>query len=78
MSHYVGTKTACEAYSEKVSNRLQLNGERTAYWSDVRRHPAKSLFRVAAHRSITPDEGANLKLVETLTPDWNEIDPSEV
>jgi len=74
MSHYVGTKTACEAYSEKVGNQLQLNGNRTARWSDVRRHPAKSLFSVIAHASITPDEGANLKLVETLTPDWNETD----
>jgi hypothetical protein len=78
MSHYVGTKSSCEAYNEKVSNQLGFTGSITARWSDVNRHPAKSLFRVAAHRSITPDEGANLKLVETLTPDWNEIDPSEV
>jgi len=78
MSHYIGKKSACEAYDAKVSNRLQLNGERAAYWSDVRRHPAKSLFSVIAHASITPDEGSSLKLFETLTPDWNETDPSEV
>ena len=70
MSHYTGKKSACEAYSEKVGSHLQLNGERTAYWSDVRRHPAKSLFSVIAHASITPDEGSGLKLVDTLTDDW--------
>ena len=76
MSHYVGTKTACEAYNEKVSNQLGFKGSITARWSDVRRHPAKSLFSVIAHASITPDEGSSLKLVETLTPDWNEADHS--
>ena len=74
MSHYVGTKTSCEAYSEKVGSQLQLNGNRTSRWSDIRRHPAKSLFSVVAHARITPDEGASLKLVETLTPDWNETE----
>ena len=78
MSHYIGTKTACEAYDTKVSNQLGFKGSLTSRWSDVRRHPAKSLFSVIAHASITPDEGSSLKLVETLTPDWNEIDPSEV
>ena len=73
MSHYIGKKSACEAYSEKVGGKLQLNGNRTARWSDVRRHPAKSLFSVIAHARITPDEGSGLKLVETLTPDWNEV-----
>ena len=74
MSHYIGTKTSCEAYDKKVSNQLGFKGSLTSRWSDVRRHPAKSLFSVIAHASITPDEGANLKLVETLTPDWNEIE----
>ena len=78
MSHYVGTKTSCEAYDEKVSNQLGFKGSLTARWSDVRRHPAKSLFSVIAHASITPDEGSGLKLVETLTPDWNEIDLSPI
>ena len=78
MSHYIGTKTACEAYDAKVSNQLGFKGSLTSRWSDVRRHPAKSLFSVIAHARITPDEGSGLKLVETLTPDWNEIDPSEV
>ena len=71
--HYVGTKSSCEDYNEKVSNQLGFKGSITARWSDVRRHPEKSLFSVIAHASITPDEGANLKLVETLTPDWNEV-----
>ena len=74
MSYYIGTKTSCEAYDAKVSNQLGFKGSITARWSDVRRHPAKSLFSVIAHASITPDEGTNLKLVETLTPDWNETD----
>ena len=74
MSYYIGTKSACEAYNKKVGNTLGFNGSITTRWSDVRRHPAKSLFSVIAHASITPDEGANLKLVETLTPDWNETD----
>jgi len=74
MSHYIGKKSACEAYNEKVSNQLGFKGSLTARWSDVRRHPAKSLFSVIAHARITPDEGSGLKLVETLTPDWNEID----
>ena len=78
MSHYTGNKSDCKAYNEKLSNQLGFKGSITARWSDVRRHPAKSLFSVIAHASITPDEGANLKLVETLTPDWNETDPSEV
>ena len=76
MSYYIGKKSACEAYDQKVSETLGFNGSITARWGDVRRHPAKSLFSVIAHASITPDEGANLKLVETLTPDWNEtIEP---
>jgi len=78
MSYYIGTKTACEAYNAKVSDILGFGGSITSSWADVRRHPAKSLFSVIAHASITPDEGSGLKLVETLTPDWNEIDPSEV
>ncbi len=72
MSHYTGKKTACEAYDKKVSNQLGFNGSLTARWSDVRRHPAKSLFSVIAHASITPDEGSGLKLVEQLDDTWNE------
>jgi hypothetical protein len=71
--NYIGKKSDCEAYNEKVSNQLGFKGSLTARWSDVRRHPAKSLFSVIAHARITPDEGSGLKLVETLTPDWNEI-----
>ena len=78
MSYYIGTKTACEAYDAKVSTQLGFKGSLTARWSDVLRHPSKSLFSVIAHASITPDEGANLKLVETLTPDWNEADSSPI
>ena len=70
MSHYIGTKTACEAYDFKVSNQLGFTGSLTARWSDVRRHPSKSLFSVIAHSSITPDESSGLKLVDTLTNDW--------
>lgn len=73
MSHYIGTKSSCQAYDTKVSSQLGFKGSLTSRWSDVRRHPAKSLFSIIAHASITPDEGANLKLVETLTPDWNEV-----
>jgi len=70
MSHYIGTKTSCEAYDVKVSNQLGFTGSLTARWSDVRRHPSKSLFSVIAHASITPDESSGLKLVDTLTDDW--------
>jgi hypothetical protein len=70
MSHYIGKKSACEAYDVKVSNQLGFTGSITARWSDVNRHPAKSLFRVVAHGSIEPEEGAKLKLVDTLTDDW--------
>ena len=76
MSHYIGTKSSCEAYNEKVSNQLGFKGSITARWSDVRRHPAKSLFSVIAHARITPDEGASLRLTQTLTEDWNETDSS--
>lgn len=72
MSHYVGTKSSCEDYDAKVSNQLGFKGSLTARWSDVRRHPAKSLFSVIAHASITPDEGSGLKLVEQLDDTWNE------
>jgi hypothetical protein len=72
MSHYVGTKTSCEAYDKKVSSQLGFKGSLTARWSDVRRHPSKSLFSVIAHASITPDEGSGLKLVEQLDDTWNE------
>jgi hypothetical protein len=68
--HYIGTKTSCEDYDSKVSNQLGFTGSITARWSDVNRHPAKSLFRVVAHKSIEPEEGAKLKLVDTLTDDW--------
>ena len=69
---YIGTKTACEAYNERVTLGLGLTGSVTANWSDVRRHPAKSLFSVIAHARITPDEGSGLKLVEQLDDTWNE------
>jgi len=72
MSYYIGTKTACEAYDKKVSNQLGFKGSLTARWSDVRRHPAKSLFSVIAYAKITPDEGSGLKLVEQLDDTWNE------
>jgi len=72
MAFYIGTKSSCEDYDIKVSNQLGFNGSITASWSDVNRHPAKSLFRVAAHGSITPDESSGLKLVDTLTNDWFE------
>ena len=72
MSHYVGTKSSCEAYNAKVSDILGFEGSITSSWSYVRRHPAKSLFYVIAHASITPDEGAGLKLVEQLDDSWNE------
>ena len=68
--HYIGTKTSCEDYDSKVSNQLGFTGSITARWSDVNRHPAKSLFSVIAHASITPDESSGLKLVDTLTNDW--------
>jgi hypothetical protein len=70
MAFYIGTKSSCEDYDIKVSNQLGFNGSITASWSDVNRHPAKSLFRVVAHGIIEPNEGANLKLVDTLTDDW--------
>ena len=72
MSYYTGTEPACKAYDTKVSNQLGFKGSLTARWSDVRRHPAKSLFSVIAHASITPDEGSGLKLVEQLDDTWNE------
>lgn len=72
MSYYTGKKSACKAYDEKVSNQLGFKGSLTARWSDVRRHPAKSLFSVIAHANITPDEGDGLKLVEKLDDTWNE------
>ena len=72
MSHYIGTKSSCEAYNEKVSNQLGFKSSLTARWSDVRRHPAKSLFSVIAHARITLDEGSGLKLVEQLDDTWNE------
>ena len=72
MSYYIGTKTACEAYNKKVSDTLGFGGSITSSWADVRRHPAKSLFSVIAHASITPDEGSGLKLVEQLDDTWNE------
>ena len=72
MSYYIGTKTACEAYNAKVSDILGFGGSITSSWADVRRHPAKSLFSVIAHASITPDEGSGLKLVEQLDDTWNE------
>ena len=78
MSDYIGTKSACEAYNEKVSTTLGFNGSITARWADVRRHPSKSLFAIIAHSTIAPDEDASLRLTETLTEDWNEIDSSEV
>jgi len=68
--NYIGKKSDCEAYDKKVSNQLGFKGSLTSRWSDVRRHPAKSLFRVVAHASITPDESSGLKLVDTLTDDW--------
>ena len=70
--NYIGKKSDCEAYDKKVSNQLGFKGSLTSRWSDVRRHPAKSLFRVVAHASITPDESSGLKLVDTLTNDWFE------
>ena len=74
MSYYIGTKTACEAYNAKVSDILGFGGSITSSWADVRRHPSKSLFAIIAHSTIAPDEGASLRLTETLTPDWNEIE----
>ena len=70
--NYIGKKSDCEAYNEKVSTQLGFKGSLTAHWSDVRRHPAKSLFSVIAHASITPAEGSGLKLVEQLDDTWNE------
>ena len=74
MKYYIGTKSACEAYDKKVSDNLGFNGSITARWGDVRRHPSKSLFAIIAHSTIAPDEGASLRLTETLTEDWNEIE----
>jgi len=68
--YYTGTKSDCQAYDSKVSNQLGFTGSITARWSDVRRHPSKSLFSVIAHSSITPDESSGLKLIDTLTDDW--------
>ena len=72
MAFYIGNKSDCKAYDIKVSNQLGFKGSLTARWADVRRHPAKSLFSVIAHASITPDEGSGLKLVEQLDDTWNE------
>lgn len=72
MAFYIGTKTACEAYDKKVSNQLGFKGSLTARWSDVRRHPSKSLFSVIAHATI---EAQGLTFKEELTPDWT---PDEI
>jgi hypothetical protein len=72
MAFYIGNKSDCKAYDIKVSNQLGFGGSITTSWADVRRHPAKSLFSVIAHASITPDEGSGLKLVEQLDDTWNE------
>ena len=67
MSYYIGKKSACEAYDQKVSETLGFNGSITARWADVRRHPSKSLFCIIAHPTI---EAEGLTLKEELTPDW--------
>ena len=69
---YVGTKTNCEAYNEKVSKAMGLTGNMTSAWADVRRHPAKSLFCLIAHPTI---EAQGLTFKEELTPDWT---PDEI
>ena len=68
---YIGTKTACEAYNERVTLGLGLTGSVTANWSNVRRHPAKSLFAIIAHPSYLDE---SLKLVEELPEDWTPQD----
>ena len=64
---YIGTKTACEAYNERVTLGLGFTGSVTANWSNVRRHPAKSLFAIIAHPGYLDE---SLELVEELPEDW--------
>jgi len=72
MSWYIGTREEVEAYNEKVNEAKAYKGSITSNWANPRQHPAKSLFSVIAHASITPDEGSGLKLVEQLDDTWNE------
>jgi|DEB0MinimDraft_6_1074348.scaffolds.fasta_scaffold47325_2 hypothetical protein len=66
---YVGSKTNCEAYNNKVNAALGYPDGNTYQWALIIRHPSKSLFRIAKHPNYTSDE---LTLKTELTDDWNE------
>lgn len=66
---YTGTKTNCESYNSIVSEEMGLKHGITNSWSKVRKHPSKSLFRIAKHPNFTSDK---LTLKTELSDDWNE------
>lgn len=70
MGYYIGTKTECEAYNAKATKAEGITGDKTKQWSEVIKHPAKDLFAVTIHESIT----AKMTKVEQLPADWYLID----
>ena len=67
---YVGTKTNCEAYNEKVSKAMGLTGNLTSAWASVDRHPTQSLFKILAHPNYEAD---NLTPYDVLPESWTPV-----
>ena len=65
MAYYIGTKTACEAYNNEVTQGEEYNGA-TTKWSEVIRHATLSKFCIKAHKSYP----SNMTHKEILSSDW--------
>lgn len=67
MAYYIGTKTQCEEYNNKVTKGEGYSGI-TTVWSKPEKHPTQSIFKIAAHEKYSSE----MTYKEVLADSWNQ------
>lgn len=64
--YYIGSKTQCEYYLNKVNEGENYNGV-TSKWADIVQHPTNNEFAIVKHEDYTH---SSMILVNELPNDW--------
>lgn len=65
--YYIGTKSQCEYYLNKVNNALKFDGVKTVKWADI--IEGKNNFAIIKHENYTHE---NMTIVEKLPEEFSQ------
>lgn len=64
--YYIGTKTQCEYYLNKVNKGEKYNGI-TSKWADIVQRPTSDMYAIVKHEKYTH---SSMTLIDKLPNDW--------